>query len=69
MIEFGNELRREAVTDRLMRITGVDHYITIILVPELAVILVKKNIKVCDESVRQILHERARLEDILHEDV
>jgi len=69
MIEFGSELRERALTDGLMRAIGIGHYVVTVLVPELAVMLVKEDMKVCDESARQILHESARLGDILHEDV
>ena len=68
MMEFRCELR-EALKDQLVRTTGVGLYVTTVLVPELAAMLVKEDMKVCDASARQILHESARLGDILHEDV
>jgi hypothetical protein len=55
MAEFGSELRQRMVKDRLMRATGVGSYVIIILVPELAVKLVKEDIKVYNKSARQIL--------------
>jgi hypothetical protein len=54
MIEFKSEFRQNAVTDGLMRIIGICCFVITILVPELAVILIKKDIKMCDKSVKQI---------------
>jgi hypothetical protein len=68
MTEFGDELRRRAVTDRLMRATGVGSYVVTVLVPELAVMLVMEDMKVCDESARQILQKSTLLGETLHED-
>ena len=69
MIEFGSELRQRAVTDGLMGAIGIGHYVVTVPVPELAVMLVKEDMKVCDESARQILQESGRLGEMLHEDV
>jgi hypothetical protein len=69
MIEFGPELHERALTDGLMRTIGIGHYVITVLVPELAVMLVKEDMKVCDESARQILQESGRLGEVLHEDV
>jgi RTC4-like domain len=46
--------------NRLLRTTGIGSYVITVLVPELAVMLVNKGMKVCDESSRQILQESAR---------
>ena len=69
MIEFGYELRRRAVTDQLVRATGVGGYVITVLVPELAAMQVKEDMKVCDKSARQILQESGGLGEMLHEDV
>ena len=69
MAELGFELRRRAVTDRLLRATGVTDYIITVLVPELAVMLVKEDINACDKTVWQVLRESARVGETLHEDV
>lgn len=68
MTEFGSELRQKASKDRLMRINGVGSYVLTVLVPELAVMLVKEDMKVSNKFARQILQESTRLEATLHED-
>jgi RTC4-like domain len=50
MIEFGSKLHQRALTDGLMRAIGIGHYIVTVLVPELAAMLIKEDMKVCDES-------------------
>lgn len=62
MTDFGSKLRRRAVADRLARATGICSYVITVLVPELAMILVKDDMKVCDRSAREILRESAGLE-------
>jgi hypothetical protein len=57
-----------AVEDWLLRIVGVAEYITSVLIPELAVMLIKNDMKVCDKRARQILEESARLRETLHGD-
>jgi hypothetical protein len=52
-----------------MRAIRIGHYIVTVLVPELAVMLVKEDMKVCDESARQILQEGGRLTELLREDI
>lgn len=65
---FRSEIPRLAVEDWLLRIVGVAEYITSVLIPELAVMLIKDDMKVCDERARQILEESARLGETLHGD-
>jgi RTC4-like domain len=67
MIDFGSELRQRAITDGLMRVIRIDHYVVTVLVPELAVTPVKEDMKVRDESARQILQEDER--QMLREDM
>ena len=55
LAEFGPELRRRAVSDRLIHASGLIYYVIIVLVPELAVMLIQEDMKVCDETTRQIL--------------
>jgi len=52
-----------------LRATGDADFITTVLVPELAVMLIKEDMKACDETARQTLHASAWLGEILHEDV
>ena len=51
-----------------MRITGVADYVVTVLVPELAVMLIKEDMRACDEEARRVLRESARLGETLHED-
>ena len=67
MIDFGSELRQRAITDGFMSAIRIGHYVVTVLVPELAMMLVKDDMKVCDESARQILQEGER--QMLHEDM
>src|SRR6266536_6150525 len=60
--EFGSELRRRTVTDQLLRITEMNDYVIIILILELAVMLIEKDMRVYNQKTRQILQESARLE-------
>jgi len=69
MIEFKSELRQSAAIDGLMRAFGTCYFAMVALVPELAVTLIKEDMKVCDESARQILQEGRRLGELLHEDL
>jgi hypothetical protein len=55
LAEFGPELRRRAVLNGLIRASGLIYYVIIILVPELAVILIQEDIKMCDKTAKQIL--------------
>ena len=63
---FGSEFPRWAVKDRLLRSVGVADYVVTVLVPELAVMLIKEDMTVCDERAREILRESARLGEMLH---
>lgn len=69
LAELGPELRRKAATDRLLCTTGVADYINTVLVPELAVMLIKEDMRVGDEMARRILGESERLGETLHEDL
>ena len=66
--EFKSELRRSAVTHQLLRTTGVADYIITVLVPEIAVMLIKADMRACDEDARRILQKSTRLGETLHED-
>lgn len=66
--EFEPELHRKAVTDRLLRITGVAEYVLIVLVPELTMILIMKELKVSAKIARDILNASAHLGEMLQED-
>lgn len=53
-----------------MREVGVGAYVVTVLVPELAAMLIKEDMKVDDDEIaRQILQMSAGLGETLHEDV
>lgn len=54
---FSYKLRRLAASDHIVKTAGVVGYTQAVLVPELAVQLVKEDMNVNDESARQILRE------------
>ncbi len=68
MTELKSEFSRKAVTDLLLRITGVADYLVIILIPELAVILIKKDIRIYNKEARRILQESIYFKRILYKD-
>jgi hypothetical protein len=69
LAEFGPELRRRAVSDGLIHASGLIYYVVTVLVPELAVMLIQEDMKVCDETARQILQLSAHLGETLHDGV
>jgi hypothetical protein len=69
IFEFTPDFRRREAEDQLLRKVGVSSYVVTVLVPELAVMLIKEDMKVGDEAARQILQESADLGETLHEDV
>ncbi|PLB55163.1 hypothetical protein P170DRAFT_461093 [Aspergillus steynii IBT 23096] len=58
---FSRKLRRLAASDPIVKTAGVVGYTQAVLVPELAVQLVKEDLNVNDESARQILRESINL--------
>lgn len=54
---FSLRLRRLAANDEIVKKAGVAGYAQCVLVPELALRLVKDDMKVDDESARQILRD------------
>ena len=65
LAEFGPELRRRAVSDGLIHVSGLIYYVITVL----AVMLIQEDMKVCDEAARQILQVSAHLGETLHDDV
>lgn len=58
---FAVKLRRLATSDRIVKKAGVVGYAQSVLVPELAVRLVKEDMGVSDDAARQILRESITL--------
>jgi hypothetical protein len=68
IFEFRSEFPGRASKDRLLRSVRVDDFVVTVLVPELAVMLIKEDMKVGDQRAREILQESAALGEILCED-
>ena len=69
IVEFESNLRRRAIVDLFLRLVGVSDYVNTVLVPELSVMLIKKDMKVDEEMARDILKQSGRLGDLLSEEV
>lgn len=54
---FSHKLRRLATSDHIVKTAGVAGYAQSVLVPELAMRLVKEDMQVSDESARQIMRD------------
>ena len=66
---FSPQIRRLAASDKLISSRGVSGYVQAVLVPELAVLLVKEDMGVDDdESARVILQESIQIGDLLNEE-
>ncbi|KAJ5678838.1 hypothetical protein N7462_007082 [Penicillium macrosclerotiorum] len=63
---FSLRLRRLATSDHIVKTAGVVGYAQSVLVPELAVCLVKEDMGVSEETARQILRESISLGEKLH---
>ena len=61
-------VRRLATTDELIKTAGVAGYTQSVLVPELAVLLVKDDMKVNDEDARRIMRESMDIGDRVNPD-
>jgi hypothetical protein len=65
-----SDFPQRMLEDQLLREVGVGAYVVTVLVPELAAMLIKEDMKVDDdETARRILQKSADLGETLHEDV
>lgn len=69
MDKFSSQLRRIAITDRLVAARGVTGYVQTVLVPELAVRLICEDMSLGVEEARQVMRESVGLGDLLNEEV
>ena len=66
---FSRPLRRLAKTDKLIVASGgVSAFVQAVLVPELAVSLVKEDMRVDDEAARLIIEESSKLGELVNEE-
>ncbi|KAL8846336.1 MAG: hypothetical protein Q9221_008576 [Calogaya cf. arnoldii] len=68
MARFASRIRRLAGTDRLVSAAGVAGFVQGVLVPELAVMLVKDDMHVDEEHARVILKESSDIGNLLNEE-
>ncbi|EKV11213.1 RTC4-like domain-containing protein [Penicillium digitatum] len=66
---FSVVVRRLATTDELIKTAGVAGYTQSVLVPELAVLMVKDDMKVNDEEARRIMRESMDIGDRVNPDL
>ncbi|KAL8663903.1 MAG: hypothetical protein Q9202_003452 [Teloschistes flavicans] len=68
MSHFASRIRRLASTDKLVSTGGVAGFVQAVLAPELAVMVVKDDMKVDDEQAREILNESSEVGNLLNEE-
>ncbi|KAK4220292.1 RTC4-like domain-containing protein [Rhypophila decipiens] len=67
--KFSGLLRERAVQDRLISARGHTAYLQTVLVPELAVQLIKEDMSVTEEKARTIMEESTTVGELLNEEV
>ena len=68
MSRFASKLRRQAASDQLISSGGVSRYVQAVLVPELAILLIKDDMKVDDEKAREVLRDSVDIGNLLNEE-
>ena len=68
MSRFARKLRRLAASDKLISSGGVSRYVQAVLVPELAVLLIKDDMKVDEERAREVLRDSVDIGNLLNEE-
>lgn len=67
MDHFSSHIRSIACADSLIAACGVALYVQEVLVPEMAMLLVKEDMSVNDAEARSILEESTEIGEILNE--
>lgn len=65
---FSHRIRRRAASDSLVSTGGVSAFVQAVLTPELAVMLVKEDMKTNDEGARAVLRDSAEVGHLLNEE-
>lgn len=68
LTHLGSQLRRLAASDEIIASRDVPEYIQAVLIPELAILLVKEDMQVDDEGARAIIKESVNLGELLHDE-
>ena len=66
---FSDKIRNLATTDKLIPATGPAGYVQAVLVPELAVMLVREDLHVDEERAREVLCESADVGNLVHSEM
>ncbi|CAG8975684.1 hypothetical protein HYALB_00007887 [Hymenoscyphus albidus] len=62
-------IKKRAPKDTLMSARGVTGFVQSVLVPEVAVLLIKEDMKISIEEARDLLAESARMGELVHEEM
>lgn len=65
---FSHKIRRRAASDSLVSTGGVSAFVQAVLTPELAVMLVREDMKTDDEGARAVLRDSAEVGHLLNEE-
>ena len=68
MSRFARKLRRLAASDKLISSGGVSGYVQAVLIPELAVLLIKDDMQVDEEEAREVLRDSVDIGNLLNEE-
>lgn len=68
LFTFASKIRQQASSDPVMASRGVSSYVQSVLIPELATLLVKDDMRVDDDAARDILRQSANLGELLCDD-
>lgn len=68
MLRFSSKIRCLAASDKLIALDGVSGYVQTVLVPELAVLLVKDDMGVNEDCAREILRDTVDIGNLLNEE-
>ncbi len=68
MSAFSAQIRSLAATDKTISSRGVSGFVQSVLVPELAVLLIKADMHVQEEKAREILEDSIAIGDLLNEE-
>lgn len=68
MSRFASKLRRLAASDKLISSGGVSRYVQAVLVPELAVLLIKDDMGVDEDRAREVMRDSVDIGNLLNEE-
>ena len=66
--EFGPSFRRKTDIDPFLRTVGVAGYVSAILVPELAVMLIMEDMRIDEKMAQDMFYKSAKVGELLNEE-